>query len=61
MGHLMGMYHDHNGPFHQGEGCTGYMDYTDYTNHWSKCSVEDLTRVDKGCLAPIGPDYAGTL
>ena len=68
MGHLLGMNHD----FQHIEGtpprtsvdgtpCHGYMDYTDWTNYWSKCSVEDLTKVDKGCIEPLSPEHEGTL
>ena len=58
MGHTMGISHDSldSYGYHRydsnGIKCYGYMDYTDHTNYWSTCTVEDLTKQDKRCLTP---------
>jgi len=51
MGHNLGMRHDFGRKDSRGKNCYGYMDYKDSTNYWSKCSVEDFTKVKKSCLA----------
>lgn len=50
MGHNLGMSHDFGRKDSRGKNCC-YMDYKDSTNYWSKCSVEDFTKVKKSCLA----------
>ena len=51
MGHNLGMHHDQDRKSSDGTNCYGYMDYTDDTNYWSKCSVEDFQMTDKSCLS----------
>ena len=51
MGHNLGMRHDFGRKDSRGKNCYGYMDYKDSTNYWSRCSVEDFTKVRKSCLA----------
>ena len=50
MGHNLGMRHDFKRKDSKGKNCYGYMDYTDSTNYWSTCSVEDFTKTKKSCL-----------
>ena len=62
MGHNLGMAHDFGScqtcyKLVDGKACKGYMDYTDSTNYWSHCSVNDFTdyinRQQNFCLAPL--------
>ena len=67
----MGMDHDcsnhdcvnyaHQPRIQDGVQCYGYMDYNDYTNKWSPCSVADLTLYmnkmgNEFCLTLLGKD-----
>ena len=53
MGHNLGMRHDFNRRDSTGKKCYGYMDYTDSTNYWSGCSVEDFKKTKKSCLTKL--------
>jgi len=59
MGHNLGMSHDFGRKDSRGKSCYGYMDYKDDTNYWSKCSVEDFTKVKKSCLNAADDDGGG--
>ena len=60
MGHNLGMSHDFNRKDSRGKNCYGYMDYKDDTNYWSRCSVEDFTKVNKRCIPLLQGGEGGT-
>jgi len=71
IGHQLGMGHDFvgmdstnlkTGP--DGKKCSGFMDYNETTDQWSKCSNADMKKflnsLKKNCLMPQGTTGAST-